>query len=150
MYQDNLLMFFRQHKQLFFIVIIVIVLSIITLYFQKIKLKELQNELAKVELQNVRVGAGTSKGKLGTAIFGVIQNNGEHTIKIATMNVNFIGEDGKFSKVHNFFPINNYSFSDSLPLEPGQSKEFGFPIDEIIPEDWDGTITAKLIDLKFK
>ena len=150
MYQDNLLMFFGQHKQLFFIVIIVIVLSILTLYFQQIKLKELQNELAKVELQNVRVGAGTSKGKLGTAIFGVIQNNGEHTIKIANMNVNFIGEDGKFSKVHNFFPINNYSFSDSLPLEPGQSKEFGFPIDEIIPEDWDGTITAKLIDLKFK
>jgi hypothetical protein len=150
MYQDNLLMFFGQHKQLFFIVIIVIVLSILTLYFQQIKLKELQNELAKVELQNVRVGAGTSKGKLGTAIFGAIQNNGEQTIKIATMNVNFIGEDGKFSKVHNFFPINNYSFSDSLPLEPGQSKEFGFPIDEIIPEDWDGTITAKLIDLKFK
>jgi len=140
-------MFFRQHKRLFFLVIIVIVLSILTLYFQQIKLEELRTELAKVELQNVRVGAGTSKGKLGTAIFGVIQNNGEHTIKIATMNVNFIGEDGKF---HKFFPVNNYSFSDSLPLEPGQSKEFGFPIDEIIPEDWDGTITAKLIDLKFK
>ena len=143
-------MFFRQHKRLFFIVIIVIILSILTLYFQQIKLKELRIELAKVELQNVRVGAGTSKGKLGTAIFGVIQNNGEHTIKIATMNVNFIGEDGKSSKVHKFFPVNNYSFSDSLPLEPEQSKEFGFPIDEIIPEDWDGTITAKLIDLKFK
>ena len=120
------------------------------MYFQQIKLEELQNELARVELQNVRVGAGTSKGKLGTAIFGVIQNNGENTIKIATVNVHFIGEDGKYSKVHKFYPVNNYSFSDSLPLEPGQSKEFGFPIDEIIPEDWDGTITAKLIDLKFK
>ena len=143
-------MFFGQHKRLFYLVIIVIVLSVLTLYFQQIKLEELRTELAKVELQDVRVGTGTSKGKLGTAIFGVIQNNGEHTIKIATMNVNFIGEDGKFSKVHNFFPINNYSFSDSLPLETGKSKEFGFPIDEIIPEDWDGTITAKLIDLKFK
>ena len=143
-------MFFRQHKRLLFLAIIVIVLSILTLYFQKIKLEELRTELAKVELQNVRVGAGTSKGKLGTAIFGEIQNNGEHTIKIATMNVNFIGEDGKSSKVHKFFPVNNYSFSDSLPLESGQSKEFGFPIDEIIPEDWGGTITAKLIDLKFK
>ena len=143
-------MFFRQYKRLFFLVIIVIVLSILTLYFQQIKLEELRTELANVELQNVRVGAGTSKGKLGTSIFGVIQNNGEHTIKIATMNVNFLGEEGKFSKVHKFFPINNYSFSDSLPLEPGQSKEFGFPIDEIIPENWDGTITAKLIDLKFK
>ena len=143
-------MFFNRHKKLFILVIIVIVLSVITLYFQQIKLEELQNELAKVELQNVRVGAGTSKGKLGTAIFGVIQNNGENTIKIATVNVHFIGEDGKSSKVHKFYPVNNYSFSDSFPLEPGQSKEFGFPIDEIIPEDWDGTITAKLIDLKFK
>ena len=143
-------MFFRQHKRLFYLVIIVIVLSVLTLYFQQIKLEELKNELAKVELQDVRVGAGTSKGKLGTAIFGVIQNNGENTIKIATVNVHFIGEDGKSSKVHKFYPVNNYSFSDSLPLEPGQSKEFGFPIDETIPEDWDGTITAKLIDLKFK
>ena len=143
-------MFFNRHKQLFILGIIVIVLSVLTLYFQQIKLEELQNELAKVELQNVRVGAGTSKGKLGTAIFGVIQNNGENTIKIATVNVHFIGEDGKSSKVHKFYPVNNYSFSDSLPLEPGQSKEFGFPIDEIIPENWDGTITAELIDLKFK
>jgi len=143
-------MFFNRHKQLFILGIIVFVLSVLTLYFQQIKLEELKNELAKVELQNVRVGAGTSKGKLGTAIFGVIQNNGENTIKIATVNVHFIGEDGKSSKVHKFYPVNNYSFSDSLPLEPGQSKEFGFPIDEIIPEDWDGTITAKLIDLKFK
>jgi len=143
-------MFFNRHKQLFILGIIVIVLSVLTLYFQQIKLEELKNELAKVELQNVMVGAGTSKGKLGTAIFGVIQNNGENTIKIATVNVHFIGEDGKSSKVHKFYPVNNYSFSDSLPLEPGQSKEFGFPIDEIIPEDWDGTITAKLIDLKFK
>jgi len=143
-------MFFNRHKQLFILGIIVIVLSVLTLYFQQIKLEELKNELAKVELQNVRVGAGTSKGKLGTAIFGVIQNNGENTIKIATVNVHFIGEDGQSSKVHKFYPVNNYSFSDSLPLEPGQSKEFGFPIDEIIPEDWDGTITAKLIDLKFK
>ena len=143
-------MFFNRHKLLFILGIIVIVLSVLTLYFQQIKLEELKNELAKVELQNVRVGVGTSKGKLGTAIFGVIQNNGENTIKIATVNVHFIGEDGKSSKVHKFYPVNNYSFSDSLPLEPGQSKEFGFPIDEIIPEDWDGTITAKLIDLKFK
>ena len=143
-------MFFKRHKLLFYLLIIVIVLSVLALYFQQIKIEELRTELAKVELQSVRVGVGTSKGKLGTAIFGVIQNNGERTIKIATMNVNFIGEDGKFSKVHKFFPVNNYSFSDSSPLEPGHSKEFGFPISEIIPEDWDGTITAKLIDLKFK
>ena len=143
-------MFFRRHKALVILGIIFFILAIITLFFQQVKHEELQNELVKVELQNVRIGAGTSIGKLGTAIFGVIQNNGERTIKIATMSVYFFGEDGESSKLHKFFPVNNYSFSDSLPLKSGQSKEFGFLIDEIVPEDWDGTFTAKLIDLKFR
>ena len=143
-------MFFRRHKALVILGIIFFILAIITLFFQQVKREELQNELAKVELQNVRIGAGTSIGKLGTAIFGVIQNNGERTIKIATMSVYFFGKDGESSKLHKFFPVNNYSFSDSLPLKSGQSKEFGFQIDEIVPEDWDGTFTAKLIDLKFR
>ena len=143
-------MFFRRHKALVILGIIFFILAIITLFFQQVKREELQNELAKVELLNVRIGAGTSIGKLGTAIFGVIQNNGERTIKIATMSVYFFEEDGESSKLHKFFPVNNYSFSDSLPLKSGQSKEFGFLIDEIVPEDWDGTFTAKLIDLKFR
>ena len=143
-------MFFRRHKALVILGIIFFILAIITLFFQQVKREELQNELAKVELQNVRIGAGTSIGKLGTAIFGVIQNNGERTIKIATMSVYFFGEDDDSSKFHKFFPVNNYSFSDSLPLKSGQSKEFGFLIDEIVPDDWDGTFTAKLIDLKFR
>ena len=143
-------MFFRRHKALVILGIIFFILAIITLFFQQVKREELQNELAKVELQNVRIGAGTSIGKLGTAIFGVIQNNGERTIKIATMSVYFFGEDSESSKLHKFFPVNNYSFSDSLPLKSGQSKEFGFLIDEIVPEDWDGTFSAKLIDLKFR
>ena len=143
-------MFFRRHKALVILGIIFFILAIITLFFQQVKYEELQNELAKVELQNVRIGAGTSIGKLGTAIFGVIQNNGERTIKIATMSVHFFGEEGESSKLHKFFPVNNYSFSDASPLESGKSKEFGFPIDEIVPEDWDGTISAKLIDLKFR
>ena len=143
-------MFFSRHKVLVILGIIFFILAIITLFFQQVKREELQNELAKVELQNVRIGAGTSIGKLGTAIFGVIQNNGERTIKIATMSVYFYGDGGESSKLHKFFPVNNYSFSDSLPLKSGQSKEFGFLIDEIVPEDWDGTFTAKLIDLKFR
>jgi len=130
--------------------IIFFALAIVTLFFKQVKREELKNELAKVEIHNVRIGAGTSIGKLGTAIFGVIKNNGERTIKIATMNVNFFVEDGESYKSQKFFPVNNYSFSDSLPLKSGQSKEFGFPIDEIVPEDWNGTFTAKLIDLKFR
>ena len=143
-------MVFKKHKSLFFLVITFVFLGILTLYFRDIKQKELQDELGKVEIQNVRIGTGTSKGKLGTAIFGEILNNGERIIKIATLNVFFLSESGDISKEHKFFPVNNYSFSDSLPLAPGQLKEFGFPIDEIIPENWGGTISAKLIDLKFK
>ena len=143
-------MFFRRHKAIVILGIIFFVLAIITLFIQQVQREALQNELAKVELQNVRIGAGTSIGKLGTAIFGVIQNNGERTIKIATMSVYFFRDDGESYKLHKFFPVNNYSFSDSLPLKSGQSKEFGFLIDEIVPEDWDGTFTAKLIDLKFR
>jgi len=143
-------MFFKRHKTLAVLGVVIIFLLIFTLYFQQKKLEELQNELSKVELQDVRIGAGTSKGKLGTAIFGVIINKGEQTIKIATMSVEFFDEAGELSTVHKFFPVNNYSFSDSSALEPAQSKEFGFPIDEIVPENWGGTITSKLIDLKFK
>ena len=143
-------MFFRQHKSLFYLVIIVVILSILTFYFQQIKLEELQNELNKVELKDVRIGAVTSKGKMGTAIFGVISNNGERTIKIATMNVDFIDDAGELSASHKFFPVNNYSFSDSSALEPGEAKEFGFPIDEIVPENWGGTIRSRLINLQFK
>ena len=143
-------MFFKRHKTLAVLGVVIIFLLIFTLYFQQKKLEELQNELSKVELQDVRIGAGTSKGKLGTAIFGVIINKGEQTIKIATMSVEFFDEAGELSTVHKFFPVNNYSFSDSAALEPAQSKEFGFPIDEIVPENWGGSITSKLIDLKFK
>jgi len=65
-------MFFKRHKTLAVLGVVIIFLLIFTLYFQQKKLEELQTELSKVELQDVRIGAGTSKGKLGTAIFGVI------------------------------------------------------------------------------
>ena len=110
----------------------------------------MNNQLTKVELQNVRIGVGTSNGVLGTAIFGEINNKGEKIISIAEMNVEFLNEDGEVAKVHKFFPVNKFSFRESLPLNPGQSKEFGFPIDDIVPEDWDGTFTSRLTKLIFK
>ena len=130
--------------------VFIIILLILTIYSQQMKREELQNELSKVELKEIRIGAGTSKGELGTAIFGIISNNGERTIKIATMRVEFFDEAGESSTVNKFFPVNNFSFSDPAALEPGNSKEFGFPIDEIVPENWGGNIKYWLIDLKFK
>ena len=143
-------MFFKKYRAIVILGIVLAILIMLMFYFQKINRDELNNQLKKVELQNVRIGVGKSNGILGTAIFGEINNKGENIISIAEMNVEFLNEDGDVKKVHKFFPVNKFSFNDSLPLKPGQSKEFGFPIDDIVPEDWDGTFTASLTDLIFK
>ena len=143
-------MFFRRYRTLQILGIVLAILIILIFLFQQIKQDELNNQLTKVELQNVRIGVGTSNGVLGTAIFGEINNKGDKIISIAEMNVEFLNEVGKVAKVHKFFPVNKFSFRESLPLKPGQSKEFGFPIDDIVPEDWDGTFTARLTELIFK
>ena len=143
-------MFFIRFRTLLILGIVLAILIVLMIFFRQIKRNELNNQLTKVELQNVRIGAGISNGVLGTAIFGEIYNKGDKIISIAEMNVEFINEDGEVAKVHKFFPVNKFSFRESLPLKPGQSKEFGFPIDDIVPEDWDGTFTARLTELIFK
>ena len=143
-------MFFRRYKALVILGTVFAILILLIIFFQQIKQDELNNQLTKVELQNVRIGAGISNGVLGTAIFGEINNKGEKIISIAEMNVEFMNEEGEVSKVHKFYPVNKFSFTDSLALEPGHSKDFGFPIDDIVPENWDGTFTARLTELIFK
>ena len=143
-------MFFRRYRVLLILGIVFAILIVLMFFFQQIKRDELNNQLTQVELQNVRIGAGISNGVLGTAIFGEIYNKGDKIISIAEMHVEFINEDGEVAKVHKFFPVNKFSFRESLPLKPGQSKEFGFPIDDIVPEDWDGTFSARLTELIFK
>ena len=143
-------MFFRRNRTIVILGIVLAILIVLMFFFQKIKRDKLNNQLSKVELQNVKIGVGTSNGVLGTAIFGEINNKGEKIISIAEMNVEFLNEKGDIRKVHKFFPVNKFSFSDSLPLKPGQSKEFGFPIDDIVPEDWDGKFSASLTKLIFK
>ena len=143
-------MFFKRYRSLLILGIVLAILIVLIFLFQQIKRNELNNQLTKVELQNVKIGIGTSNGVLGTAIFGEINNKGGKIISIAEMNVEFLNEYGEVTKVHKFFPVNKFSFRESLPLKPGQSKEFGFPIDDIVPEDWDGTFTANLTELIFK
>ena len=142
-------MFFRRYRSLLILGIVLAILIVLMFLFQQIKRDELDNQLTKVGLQNVRIGVGTSNGVLGTAIFGEINNKGEKIISIAEMNVEFLNEEGEVAKVHKFFPVNKFSFRESLPLKPGQYKDFGFPIDEILPEDWGGTFTASLTELIF-
>ena len=77
-------------------------------------------------------------------------NNGKQAIDIATLLVRFLDYEGKVAKTHEFSPVNKFSWSDPTPLVPGGTKEFGIPLDEIVPENWGGTIKYRLIDLKFK
>ena len=143
-------MFFRRYRVLLILGTVLAILIVLMFFAQQIKRDELNNQLIQVELKNLRIGAGISDGVLGTAIFGEINNKGEKIISIAEMNVEFLNEKGDIRKVHKFFPVNKFSFRESLPLKPGHSKEFGFPIDDIVPEDWDGTFKASLTDLIFK
>ena len=143
-------MFFRKYRTLVILGLAFAILIPLIFFFQQNKRDELNNQLSKVKLQNVRIGTGISNGVLGTAIFGEINNRGEKIISIAEMSVEFLNEDGEVSKIHKFFPVNKYSFTESLPLRPSQSKEFGFPIDDVVPEDWDGTFKARLTELIIK
>ena len=101
-------MFFRRYRALLILGIVLAILIVLMFFFQQIKRNELNNQLTKVELQNVRIGAGISNGVLGTAIFGEIYNKGDKIISIAEMNVEFINEDGEVAKVHKFFPSINF------------------------------------------
>ena len=108
-------MFFRRYRSLLILGLVLAVLILLMFLFQQIKQDELNNQLTKVELENVRIGVGTSNGVLGTAIFGEINNKGEKIISIAEMNVEFLNEKVEVAKVHKFFPVNKFSFSESLP-----------------------------------
>ena len=143
-------MFFRRYRVLLILGTVLAILIVLIFFAQQIKRDELNNQLIQVELQNLRIGAGISDGVLGTAIFGEIYNKGDKIISIAEMNVEFLNEAGEVAKIHKFFPVNKFSFRESLPLKPGHSKEFGFPIDDIVPEEWDGAFTARLTELIFK
>ena len=122
--------------------------KILKKYSEKLNLSDLSMGMS-ADYEHVIIN-GSTYLRLGTAIFGEIKNTGEKIISIAEMNVEFMNEDGEVAKVHKFFPVNKFSFTESLPLKPGKSKEFGFPIDDLVPEDWDGTFKAKLTELIFK
>jgi len=95
-------MFLRRYRALLILGIVFAILIVLMFFFQKIKRDELNNQLTKVELQNVRIGVGTSNGVLGTAIFGEINNKGEKIISIAEMNVEFLNETETLKKYTNF------------------------------------------------
>ena len=95
-------MFFRKYRTLVILGLAFAILIPLIVFFQQNKHDELNNQLSKVKLQNVRIGTGISNGVLGTAIFGEINNRGEKIISIAEMSVEFLNGDGEVSKIHKF------------------------------------------------
>ena len=94
-------MFFKRYRALLILGIVLATFIILIIFFQQIKREELYNQLTKIELKDVRIGAGVSNGVLGTAIFGEIQNNGDKIVSIAEMKVEFINRE-KFVYFCNF------------------------------------------------
>ena len=83
-------MFLKKNKVVIFLLLSGFSLVILIFYLQDLKKNELEIELKKVLIKDVRIGVGKSKGKFGTAIFGEISNNGNQIIKIATLKVFFL------------------------------------------------------------
>jgi len=114
------------------------------------KQHEMTEALASVELRDVQVGVGAGGDQLGTGVFGILENHGQRTISEATLRVDFINADGEVSASHKFFPINRWSFEDPRRFHPGDVRDFGFLIDDIVPEDWSGQVEAELIHLNYQ
>ncbi|MEC7682955.1 MAG: DUF2393 domain-containing protein, partial [SAR324 cluster bacterium] len=67
-----------------------------------------------------------------------------------TLQVAFLDDSGETLKFHEFSPVNRFSWMDPKPLKPGESKEFGLLLDEIVPENWAGGYEVKVSKLVFK
>ena len=132
------------------IVIALVLVSGGVLYIQQQKKTELESAIELVKVSNLRIGVGRYGNKEGTGMFGNLVNEGEETITIATLQVSFLDDSGEIIKVHDFSPVNRFSWMDPKPLKPGESKEFGLLLDEIVPENWAGGFETKIIKLVFK
>ena len=132
------------------IVITLILSSGGVFYIQQQKKTEFESAIELVKVSNLRIGVGSYGNKEGTGMFGNLVNEGEETITIATLQVSFLDDSGKIIKVHDFSPVNRFSWMDPKPLKPGESKEFGLLLDDIVPENWAGGFETKIINLVFK
>ena len=132
------------------IVMTLILVSGGVLYIQQQKKTEFESAIELVKVSNLRIGVGSYGNKEGTGMFGNLVNEGEETITIATLQVSFLDDSGEIIKVHAFSPVNRFSWMDPKPLKPGESKEFGLLLDDIVPENWAGGFETKIIKLVFK
>ena len=120
------------------------------LYIQQQKKSELDAAIELVKISNLRIGVGSYGNQEGTGLFGNLQNEGDEIISIATLQVAFLDDSGETLKFHEFSPVNRFSWMDPKPLKPGESKEFGLLLDEIVPENWAGGYEVKVSKLVFK
>ena len=120
------------------------------LFVQEQKKLSLEANLKLIKLKNLRIGVGSYGNKKGTGLFGSLVNEGKERVSIATLLVSFVDDTGQIVKTHEFSPVNRFSWLDPKPMVPGETKEFGFLLDDIVPESWSGNFEAKLIKLKFK
>ena len=130
--------------------LVLVLASGAVLYIQQQKKSELDAAIELVKISNLRIGVGSYGNQEGTGLFGNLHNEGDEIISIATLQVAFLDDSGETLKFHEFSPVNRFSWMDPKPLKPGESKEFGLLLDEIVPENWAGGYEVKVSKLVFK
>jgi len=112
--------------------------------------RKLETYFDFIKVVNLRLGVGKYGNQEGIGMFGDLVNESEETLSIVTLQVSFLDNSGKIIKFHEFSPVNRFSWMDPKPLKPGESKEFGLLLEEIIPENWSGNFETKVSKIVFK
>ncbi len=118
--------------------------------FKRAQFQRAEDEIKRIELLNVQVGLGEGRDGLTTGIFGTLLHNGEYAVRVAKLEVHFLGDNGEVLGVKDFYPVNRYSLESKQRLKPGDAREFGFNLDPFAPKDWNGQVEVKLTSLELE
>ena len=118
--------------------------------FKQAQHQRAEDEIRRIELLNVQVGLGEGRNGITTGVFGTMIHQGEYTVRLAKLEVKFLGKSGEVLGVKDFYPVNRFSLESKQRLRPGESREFGFDLDPHAPEAWNGEIEVRLTALELE
>ena len=118
--------------------------------FKRVQFQRAEDEISKIELLDVQVGLGEGRDGITTGIFGTLLHNGEYAVRVAKLEVSFLGDNGEVLGVKDFYPVNRYSLESKQRLQPGDAREFGFNLDPFAPKGWNGQVEVKLTALELE
>lgn len=110
------------------------------------KKEEKESYIKKISLKNVSV---SSKEKIS----GTIINNGERTLRVVTLIVFFLNEEGIVIGEKDYHPVFVTEYSkgdDKKPLKPNYVKDFGYWVKNHAPSSWGQEIKIEIKNIEFQ